>query len=281
MMHIVPEDLLEEAVRLLDQGLGKEDPPVAFYSSAGERSWPREANAQFPDSLPELAAVASRTATKSPPRVVLRPKDKQSAFVDITTELGLTGYLVSQPVAPEEIPEKAAQLRTQGKFLDIALQARCAAIDLTVELSDRYEELNLVYDLSNALRLDENGNGDLRALFESVYETLQIDGICLIAPSINRVYHIPDEIDLTALEAMLPVLRRNIEETGMSCVINNLFSKADLAPSAARHSTSSPATSTSMGSWEPFWSIARIPSSNSSWAMCACWNRSRARSPSS
>lgn len=214
--------LLQEAARILKDGVFDEfssDTSIALYSSTGEQQWSRGSAAGLEGQLDGLAALSEEVNADSTARAFQLPDTSWAACMPVTTEFGLSGFLLA--TNGSDAAATSAALTAEGRLLNLALQVRHTALDMAGELSDRYEELNLVYDLSEALHLDRMKRAALDTLFEAIYDALNLDGICLAVPNMGRRSHYPpNDAPPTSVDTLLDILDRRVKETGQSAVVN-------------------------------------------------------------
>ncbi|MBI3119469.1 MAG: hypothetical protein HYZ00_12315, partial [Candidatus Hydrogenedentes bacterium] len=203
------KDLAASAVEGLQAYCANE---AAIYDLRGQRLWATKPESQpaLPATVREDAALAGaieqaktlRTAVSAPhgetPRVI----------APIMILEGPAGFLVLAPRLERAGTGNALQrLETLasmcGALFGEALTGKRTGADLAAELTARYEELSLVYTLTEALDISKPEHEALAIICDAVAHTLGADLLILEVPALGHCTFYPDSPEDTEARQQL------------------------------------------------------------------------------
>ena len=127
-------------------------------------------------------------------------------------------------------------VETCGRILADSLSDKRTVADLSTELSERYEELSLVYTLSESLDISQKETYALDHICESVAETLYADLLVVQVPNeeYERVYAPNGEID-EQWRVLADTIKAELTDDRITFAVNNLDVHKTLRNSRGRY----------------------------------------------
>lgn len=165
---------------------------MGVYTLAGEAVWIPEntpGTLSFPPVItddPQLSKGISRVVDRHEAVVIENERGDVRFLAPVAIEEGCAGLVLGLsergPLAERSRSESCAFVASYARLLGEALEGRKTAIDLTEELSERYEELSLMYALCDELRTSGSERKALESIFELIHSTLEADRVLLTVP---------------------------------------------------------------------------------------------------
>jgi HD-GYP domain-containing protein (c-di-GMP phosphodiesterase class II) len=236
------QDLLEKycderLVQLAVQGLAAAHPvETAVYTLEGKRLWASSAETQrFPvQAEGEKPLGLSLKTCRDRNRSMQGTGNDGLCLAPIAILEGPIGFLAAAPVEGGNVPQRLlTALEVCGAFLGEALVGRRTGADLAAELADRYEELSLVYALTEAMDISKNEQEALETIGDAVAQTLGADLLILMVPRLSYAFYYPPPAEEGAWTPLAKALFMQVQESPRTTAVNYLAQSDIFAKVAA------------------------------------------------
>lgn len=203
--------------------------------SAGGQLW-SSSGAERRDSASALALAVQKLATPSSDIPVVEPLPSGASMVLQslqTHDQHVFGYLILTTPEPDVPDELRVRLAAAAKCLDVEYQLLTDADTTTVELSQRYEELNFIYRLASSIQELRSNESLFQKLVDICTDHLNIDAAAIVLlKEQDEAYFSHEWSDSLSKDAFVTGLRQDalkiISKTRGALVINLDHERATL-----------------------------------------------------
>lgn len=228
-------DLLVPAIRALRAAGGES---CAVYSLTGAALW--RDGGQLPESTAKHAPLADACARAQEERGAVWVKDEGAPLIvsPLVMPVGVVGFFAvsAKAGAPEDaLPRLEAVLELSRFFLAECVSASRAGDDLASELTESFEELALLHEMSRSMDLSQPAEKSIETICNALIETLQAQLLILSVPTLNTLaVYPPDPSRQQDFESLARRLLKRVLKRGKTFAVNFVEDSELLGDMAAK-----------------------------------------------